>query len=50
MLQVLGGHKGGRVDDVEGVVEPLVAPLLALPVPKNDGTVWVIAPPVKTNL
>ena len=37
------------VDDVEEVVEPLVA-LLALRALKNDGTVWVIAPPVKTNL
>ena len=37
------------VDDVEVVVELLVA-LLALRALKNDGTVWVIAPPVKTNL
>jgi len=34
---------------MEGVVEPLVA-LLALRALKNYGTVWVIAPPVKTNL
>ena len=34
---------------VEGVVEPLVA-LLPRRALKNDGTMWVIAPPVKTNL
>ena len=49
MVQVLGGHEGGGVDDVEGVVEPLIA-LLVLQALKNDGTVWVIAPPVKKNL